>query len=105
MIAKLISSFFNFLLTIVMTIVQLICLPINALFNGIFPDFSTWVDKIKLGLNSAFSSLSWAVSLIPPEMRGAILLMLTIETSLLVIMRSTNLTSKAWKILQKLKFW
>lgn len=88
-----------------MTIVQLICMPINALFNNVFPDFSSWISKIRLGLNSAFSNLSWAVSLIPPELRGAILLIITIEASLLVIMRSTSLTAKAWKILQKLKFW
>lgn len=105
MIGKLISSFFNFLLSIVMTIVQVICLPINAVFNNVFPDFGEWVSKINTGLNSAFENLSWAVSLIPPTMRSAILFILTIELSLLVIMKSTHLTSKAWKILQKLKFW
>lgn len=105
MIGQLISSFFNFLLSIIMTIVQLICLPINALFDSVFPDFGEWVEKINSGLNSAFENLSWAVSLIPPTMRSAILFILTIELSLLVIMKSTHATAKAWKILQKLKFW
>lgn len=105
MIGKLISSFFNFLLTIIMTIVQLICLPLNALFSTVFPDFSDKLLTIKTGLNTAFSSLSWAISIIPPMVRDVLLFIFTIELSMLVIMKSTALTAKVWKILQKLKFW
>lgn len=105
MIGKLITAFFNFLLTIIMSIIQLICMPLNALFNGVFPDLSNWMQKIDKGLVSAFSNLSWSVSIIPPTVREALLLIFTIELSLLLIMRSTHATSKAWKILQKLKFW
>lgn len=105
MIGKLITAFFNFLLTIIMSIIQLICLPLNSLFNNVFPDFSSWISKISQGLNTAFTNLSWAISIIPPTVREVILLILTIELSLLAIMRSTHLTAKAWKILQKLKFW
>lgn len=88
-----------------MSIIQLICLPLNALFNGIFPDFSDWISKINEGLTVAFTNLSWAVSIIPPMVREVLLLIFTIELSMLVIMRSTHMTAKAWKILQKLKFW
>ena len=105
MIGKLISSFFNFLLTIIMSIVQLICLPLNALFNGIFPDFSDKISTIQEGLNYAYSSMSWAISIVPPTVRTVLLFIFTIELSLLVIMRSTHMTSKVWTILQKLKFW
>lgn len=105
MIGKLISMFFNFLLTIIMTIVQLICLPLNALFNNVFPDFSDWISNINQAINSAFSGLSWALSIIPPMTREALLFIFTIELSMLAIMKSTHLTAKAWKILQKLKFW
>lgn len=105
MIAKLISSFFNFLLKIIMTIVQLICLPLNAVFEGVFPDFSDKLTTIDSALNSAFSGLSWAISVIPPLSRDVLLFIFTIELSMLAIMRSTRMTSKVWKILQKLKFW
>lgn len=105
MIGKLISSFFNFLLTIIMTVVQLICLPLNALFNGVFPDFSSQLSTINSALTTAYSGLSWAVSLIPPMARSAILFVLTVELSMLVVMRSAHMTSKVWSILQKLKFW
>lgn len=105
MIGKLISMLFNFILTIIMTIVQIICLPLNALFSAVFPDFSEKMSTIQSGLNSAFTSLSWAISIIPPMVRDVLLFIFTIEMSLLVIMKSTHLTAKIWSILQKLKFW
>ena len=105
MIGKLITAFFNFLLTIIMTIVQLICLPLNALFNNVFPDFSDKISSIESSLNIAYSGLSWAISIMPPMVRSTLLFIFTIELSMLVIMRSTHLTAKVWAILQKLKFW
>ncbi len=105
MIGKLITAFFNFLLSIIMTIVQLICLPLNALFNSVFPDFSDKISTIESGLNVAYSSLSWAISILPPMVRSTLLFIFTIELSMLLIMRSAHLTSKVWSILQKLKFW
>lgn len=105
MIGKLISSFFSFLLKIIMTIVQLICLPLNLLFDNVFPDFSDKLQTIDEALNVAFSSLSWAVSIIPPAVKSVCLFIFTIELAMLVIMRSTHMTAKVWNILQKLKFW
>lgn len=105
MIGKLISTFFNFLLTIIMTIVQLICLPLNALFEGIFPDFSEKLTLIDNALETAYSGLSWAISLVPPLSKDALLFIFTIELSMLAIMKSSHMTAKVWSILQKLKFW
>lgn len=105
MIGKLITTFFNFLLTIIMTIIQLICAPLNALFNNIFPDFSDKIASIGDALNIAYTNISWAISIIPPMVRETLLFIFTIELSILVIMRSTHATAKVWKILQKLKFW
>lgn len=105
MIGKLISTFFNFLLSIIMTIVQLICLPLNALFNGVFPDFSDKLTLIDNALSTAYSGLSWSISLLPPLTKETLLFIFTIELSMLSIMKSSHLTSKVWGILQKLKFW
>lgn len=105
MIGKLISLLFNFILKIVMTIIQLICLPLNALFDNVFPDFDKYITIINNGLNSAFSPLSWAISIIPPLVREVLLFIFTIELSIVLIMKSTRLTARVWSILQKLKFW
>lgn len=105
MFGNLISMFFNFLLTVIMSIVQLICLPLNMLFNGLFPDFSSHLSNIDSALDTAYSGLSWAISFVPPLTKDVMLLIFTIELSMLVVMRSTHMTAKVWKILQKLKFW
>lgn len=67
--------------------------------------FATKIADIQTGLGYAFEKLSWAISLVPPMVREVILFVFTIELSMLVIMRSTHMTSKIWNILQKLKFW
>lgn len=105
MIAKLITGLFSFILEIVMTLVQIICLPLNLLFENVFPDFSTQLTTINSALTTAYTGLSWAISIIPPTVRTVLLFIFTVELSILVIMRSTALTSKVWKILQKIKFW
>mgnify|MGYP001851934315 FL=1 len=105
MISKLITALFSFILEIVMTIVQIICLPLNLLFENVFPDFSTHLTTINSSLKTAYSGLSWSVSIIPPTVRTVLLFIFTVELSILVIMRSTHLTAKVWTILQKLKFW
>lgn len=105
MIGKLISAFFNFLLTIIMSIVQLICLPLNLLFENVFPDFSDKLTMIDNALEFAYSGLSWAISIIPPLVREVLLFIFTIELGMLAVMKSSHLTAKVWNILQKLKFW
>lgn len=105
MISKLINAFFGLILKLVMTLVQIICLPLNAIFSGVFPDFSEKLLTIDNALNVAYSGLSWAINIVPPMVRDVMLFIFTIELSMLVVMKSTHLTSKVWKILQKLKFW
>ncbi len=105
MVAKLLNGFFSLLLKLIMTLVQIICLPINALFENVFPDFSDKITLIENGLNSAYSGLSFAVSIIPPMVRETIAFIISIEIAMLVVMKSTHMTNKVWSLLQKIKFW
>lgn len=105
MIRKLIMAFFNTLLTLVMTLVQLICLPLNLIFEGLFPDFSSYISKIQEALDFIFESIGWAINLIPPFARTTFLFIFTVELAMLAVMKSTHATAKAWNLLQKIKFW
>lgn len=105
MIGRLISRLFEFILDLVMDTIQILCIPLNAIFSGVFPDFSSSITKIDNALNYAFDGLAWALNLIPPMVREVMLFIFTIELALLVIMRSTHITAKVWTILQKIKFW
>lgn len=105
MAKKIVEKLFNAFMSVVFSIIQVICLPLNALFENVFPDFSSWITKVSTTLNSALSNLSFAFSIFPPAVRTLLGIILPTELALLVIFRSTHLTSKAWTILQKLKFW
>lgn len=105
MAKKIVMKLFKAIMSVVFSIIQLICLPLNALFTSVFPDFSSWISRVSSTLTSALANFSWVFSIFPPAVRDLILIILPVEASLVVIFRSTHLTSKAWTILQKLKFW
>ena len=105
MIGRLITMFFNFLLTIIMTIIQLIMLPVNLLFNAVFPDFTAQINNITTAITQVISWLAWPIDILPAPVRAVLLFIFTLELVLLVVLRSTYLIGKAWAILQKVKFW
>lgn len=105
MIGALLSGLFNLILNLVATVLQVILLPVNALFNNVFPDLSTNITQVVNGFSEALSKIGWVLSIIPQPVKTALLLIFTIEVSILLIMKSTKLTSKLWKLLQKIKFW
>lgn len=105
MIGALLSGLFNLILNLVGTVLQIILLPVNALFNGIFPDLSSNINSIVSGFSTAMSKLGWVLSIIPQPVKTTLLLIFTIEIAVFVVMKSTKLTSKLWKLLQKIKFW
>lgn len=105
MIGALLSGLFNLILTLMSTILQVLLLPLNALFNGLFPDLNSSITQVVQGFSDAMSGLSWAISIIPPIVRTTLLFIFTIEASLFVVLRSTKLTSKLWKLIQKIKVW
>lgn len=105
MIGALLSGLFNLILNMVATVLQVILLPVNALFTSLFPDFSSQIQSVIQGFSDILKNLGWVLSIIPQPVKSALLFIFTIEISLFVVMKSTRLTSKLWKLLQKVKFW
>lgn len=105
MISALLTGLFNLVLTLLATIVQIVLLPINALFNGIFPDFTQNIKNITIAIDTVFTYTDWVGSVIPPAVKTVVVLFITIESALFLILKSTKLTSKLWKVLQKIKLW
>lgn len=105
MAKKIVTKLFKAFMSVIFSIIQVICLPLNALFSSVFPDFSSWISNVNTTLRSALSGFAWAFSIIPPAVRTLIAFILPVEAGLVVVLKSTHLTSKAWTILQKLKFW
>lgn len=105
MIGALLSGLFNLILTLLSTVVQIVLLPLNLLFSGVFPDLTDKIQDVVQGFADAMSGLSWAISVIPPIIRTTLLFIFGIEVSLFVILKSTRMTAKLWKVIQKLKLW
>jgi len=105
MIGALLSGLFNLILNLVATVLQIVLIPVNALFNGVFPDLSKNIQDVVKGFSDAMKQLGWVLSVIPQPVKTTLLLILTIEISIFAIMKSTKLTAKLWKLLQKIKFW
>lgn len=105
MIGALLSGLFNLILTLLSTIVQIVLLPLNLLFSGAFPDLTDKIQEVVQGFSDAMSGMGWAISVIPPIVRTTLLFIFTIEIGLFVILKSTRMTAKLWKVIQKLKLW
>lgn len=105
MIGALISAFFNFLLGLVATVIQLLVAPINALIVSGLPDLAEGLTAVSQGIGTLFSLFNWALDLIPPVLLWTFAFCYGIRLAVTTIAISTHTLVKVWNILQKIKFW
>lgn len=107
MIASLLSGLFNLILNLLVTVLQVVLLPVNALFSSVpaLSEVAGYVGGIKQFFDSLINSLAWPFSIVPQSVKDALFFVLTVEIATFVIFKSTKLTAKLWKLLQKIKFW
>lgn len=99
------KALFNIIINLLATVIQIAVLPINAIISSALPDLSDKITEVTNTLNSAFTSISWALSLVPPQIISTLLFILTIEIAKHTIYVSTHTLIKVWNLFQKLKFW
>lgn len=87
------------------TIVQLICLPINAIIEATVPDFSSYTSGIVQGIQNAFNGVYWGLNIIPTPVINALILVMTCEIAKHAIYLGAHSLIKVWHVLQKVKFW
>lgn len=96
---------FSIIINLVGSLVQLICLPINAVITAALPDLSNKILQVNGVITNVFDNISWALGLIPPAITEVILFILTVEIAKHTIYISTHTLLKIWNIVQKIKFW
>lgn len=96
---------FSIIINLVGSLVQLVCLPINAVITAALPDLSSKLLQVNNVITNVFDNLSWALGLIPPAITEVILFILTVEIAKHTIYISTHTLLKIWNIVQKIKFW
>ena len=99
------KALFNIIINLLATVIQIAVLPINAIITNTMPDLSSKISEVTSTFNSAFTSISWALSLVPPQIISTLLFILTIEIAKHTIYVSTHTLIKVWNLFQKLKFW
>lgn len=87
------------------TIIQIICLPINAVITSALPDLSSKITQITSTITGVFDNISWALGLIPGVLSETLLFIILIEIAKHTIFVSTHVLIKVWNIFQKIKFW
>lgn len=99
------KALFNIIINLLATVIQIAVLPINTIITNTMPDLSSKISEVISTINSVFTSISWALSLVPPQIISTLLFILTIEIAKHTIYVSTHTLIKVWNLFQKLKFW
>ncbi len=99
------KALFNIIINMLASVIQIAVLPINLIITNAMPDLSSKINEVTSTINSAFTSISWALSLVPPQIISTLLFILTIEIAKHTIYVSTHTLIKVWNLFQKLKFW
>lgn len=95
----------NTLLSLISTIVQIICIPINALIINVFPSITNWLTSVDTVLSSIFNSITWALGIIPTPIINVLILIVIVEIAKHTVFISTHILLRLWNIFQKVKFW
>lgn len=91
MIAKLISKFFLFILSLVSSLVNILLLPLTTLVNALVPDLHTWAVAVENFINTYIPKISYFLSWLGPFTRSVISLEITC-ISIFFTMYATYLT-------------
>ena len=97
--------FFNIIINLLATIIQIVTLPINLAITSAMPNISNAITSATSTISTLFNSMGWILSGIPTAISTALLIILGIEIAKHTIFLSTHVLIKVWNLFQKLKFW
>jgi len=100
-----IQAVFNFLMTMLVTVIQVITWPLNELITVAFPDFATSITETADSLGDMLTFIPYILSFLPPGILTLLIFMLGTEIALMYVFQSSFLVAKVWSILQRVKFW
>jgi len=104
-IPGLISGIFNFIMTMLITVIQVITWPLNQLITAAFPDFATQITNVSTNLGDMLGFIPYLLSFLPPGILTLLIFMLGTEIALMYVFQSSFLVAKVWRIVQTIKFW
>lgn len=108
--SDLVGSLLDFILNLLISAIQLLFFPIDALFSTFFNDFSSSLESAVTNINNFINNiatmpLSWFINLLPSMTRTALLLYITFLLSYYVFAFGYRTIKVAINLFHKIKFW
>lgn len=98
--------FFKIFFGVITTIANIILLPINAIVNNMFPDFSIYIQQFTQGVTTIFTdSMGYFGHLLPPITKNLILLYLSILLVYYTVSISVHAILKVIHVIKAIKIW
>lgn len=99
------GNIFNYILSILSSLIQIVVWPINQIIINLLPDFSDKLTFIGQNLSTLFTGVTWGLGVIPPVILTTLLFILSIEIVRYHIYISTHIISLIFLIIRRIKFW
>lgn len=94
------------ILKMVIKVLNVFLIPINALFENLFPNMTNAINHFTTFVNTYVGgTLSYFFSILPPIFRSILSIWVTFLISYYGIIFAYKGFVKVWNVIQKLKFW
>lgn len=94
------------ILKMIMSILNIVLLPINSLISNVFPSMSGAISRFNLLVDTYFTSpITWFFHILPPMFRTILGTWFTFVVAYYTIYYSYLAILKIWNVIQKIKFW
>lgn len=108
--SNLVGDLLDFILNLLISVIQFLFFPIDALFSTFFSGFSDNIEVAVSNINNFINNfvtmpLSWFFNILPPLTRTAIIIYITFLLSYYVFAFGYRTIKVAINLFQKVKFW
>lgn len=106
MVIFLINAIINGILNLITSILNIVLLPINLLFENLFPDMTNSIETFNLFITDVIGNkLGYFFHILPPIFRNLLFIWFTFVVSYYTIHFTYLGVIKVFNIIRKIKFW
>lgn len=99
------GKIFDFVISMLANLVQVVVWPINQLMTTLIPDISGKITDVVNGIAGLFTGVTWGLGLLPPVVIVTLLFIISVEIARHTIFISTHVLGLILDIIKRLKFW
>lgn len=100
-----IKAIINGLLSLLMTIVNIVLLPINTLIGSVFPNLADYLTGALTLLANVANGIAFVANFMPPLFKTLVIITITTLMYYYTILWSYTIIVKAWSLIKKIKLW